>query len=174
VRPGRSAETDDHENQRVHNQFRIALRALGTSLLVATALAAAPAHAQSEAAPAPTEAKRPAFRLGAHAELDLGILFVMQQGAGFAGGAVWGPFRAGLSYATFLSNPSLGGVPKGFSMRANYIVGINVSYFIAQTTDEGLYVQAMFHIKQQGITNDNTGDHKNLNSLATGLELGYV
>lgn len=32
----------------------------------------------------------------------------------------------------------------------------------------------LFHIKQQGVTNDNTGDHRNLNSLATGLELGYV
>jgi hypothetical protein len=32
----------------------------------------------------------------------------------------------------------------------------------------------MFHIKQQGVTNDGTGDHKDLNSLATGLELGYL
>lgn len=32
----------------------------------------------------------------------------------------------------------------------------------------------MFHIKQQGVTNVATGDHKDLNSLAAGLELGYV
>jgi hypothetical protein len=59
-------------------------------------------------------------------------------------------------------------------LRANYIVGFNVSYFIGRSTDEGFYVQAMFHIKQQGVTNEATGDHRDLNSLATGLELGYV
>lgn len=117
---------------------------------------------------------RPGYRLGAHAQLDLGILFAMRQGAAFSGGVVWGPFRAGLSYATFLSNSAFGGTPKGFDLRANYIVGVNASYFIAQRTDEGLYVQAMFHIKQQGVTNKGTGDHKDLDSLAAGLELGYV
>jgi hypothetical protein len=114
------------------------------------------------------------YRLGAHAELDLGTLIALRQAAAFSGGVVWGPFRAGMSYATFLSNSSFGGTPDGFTMRANYIVGINASYFIAQSTDDGLYVQAMFHIKQQGVTNDATGDHKDLNSLAAGLELGYV
>ena len=59
-------------------------------------------------------------------------------------------------------------------MRANYIVGINASYFIGQRTDKGFYVQAMFHIKQQGVTNDATGDHRDLNALASGIELGYV
>ena len=114
------------------------------------------------------------YRLGAHAEIDLGTLLVLKQGAAFAGGVVWGPFRAGLSYATFLSNGSFGGTPEGFTMRANYIVGFNAAYFIGQSTDKGLYLQAMFHIKQQGVTNDATGDHKDLNSLAAGFELGYV
>lgn len=114
------------------------------------------------------------YHLGAHAELDVGILLAMKQGAAFAGGVVWGPFRAGLSYATFLSNPKFGGTPDGFTMRANYIVGLNASYFVGRRTDEGLYVQAMFHIKQQGITNGATGAHKDLDSLATGIELGYV
>jgi hypothetical protein len=99
---------------------------------------------------------------------------VMKQSAGISGGVVWGPFRAGMSYATFLSNNAFGGVPEGFSMRVNHIVGFNASYFIGRRTDDGLYVQAMFHIKQQGVTNQATGDHKDLDSLAAGLELGYV
>jgi hypothetical protein len=45
---------------------------------------------------------------------------------------------------------------------------------IGQSTDEGFYVQGMVHIKQQGVTNEDTGDHVNLSSLAVGLELGYV
>jgi hypothetical protein len=133
-------------------------------------LAAAAAKVQAQE----PEPRKEGYRLGAYAALDVGILAVMKQGAAFAGGAVWGPFRAGLSYATFLSNESFGGTPKGFSLRANYILGLNVSYFIAQQTDEGLYVQAMLHIKQQGVTNLGTGDHKDLNSIASGLELGYV
>ena len=32
----------------------------------------------------------------------------------------------------------------------------------------------MFHIKQQGVTNEATGDHRDLDSLAAGLEVGYV
>lgn len=114
------------------------------------------------------------YHLGAHAEVDLGILAALRQGTAIAGGVVWGPFRAGLSYASFLSNDDFGGTPEGFSLRANYIIGINASYFIARATDDGLYVQAMFHIKQQGVTNDATGDHEDLDSLAAGLELGYV
>ncbi len=124
--------------------------------------------------PAPAVAKKDAWRLGAHAELDVGTLIALRQGAAFAAGAVYGPFRAGMSYATFLSNNSFGGTPDGFSLRANYIVGFNASYFIGRSTDDGLYVQAMFHIKQHGVTNEATGDHKDLNSLAAGLELGYV
>ena len=112
--------------------------------------------------------------LGAHAELDLGTLIALKQGAAFSGGVVYGPFRAGMSYATFLSNGSFGGTPDGFTMRVNYIVGFNAAYFIGRHTDEGLYVQAMLHIKQQGVTNDATGDHVDLDSVATGLELGYV
>lgn len=113
-------------------------------------------------------------KLGAHFELDLGVLIFLRQSAAFAGGVVYGPFRAGLSYATFLSNSSFGGAPDGFTLRANYIVGLNASYFIARSTDDGFYVQAMFHVKQQGVTNVDTGDHEDLNSLAAGLELGYV
>lgn len=155
---------------------------LAVSILSGLPLRAAPvgAQAQSEtpppssAAATPTRATDSGYHLGAHADLDLGILFTMKQGAAFSGGVVYGPFRAGLSYATFLSNSAFGGTPEGFSLRANYIIGINASYFVAQQTDEGLYVQAMFHIKQQGVTNLSTGDHKNLGSLAAGLELGYV
>ena len=147
-----------------------AFRYFRSSLLVALIwLAARPAHA--EQAPA---APDKAFPWGAHAELDLGVLLALKQGAAFGGGVVYGPFRAGMSYATFLSNSSFGGVPKGFSLRANYIVGFNASYFIGRSTDDGLYVQAMLHIKQQGVTNLDTGDHKDLNSVAGGLELGYV
>lgn len=32
----------------------------------------------------------------------------------------------------------------------------------------------MFHIKQQGVTNNENGAHGDLDSLAAGLELGYV
>lgn len=113
-------------------------------------------------------------RLGAYAELDLGLMIVMRQSAALAGGVVVGPFRAGLSYATFLSNSTFGGVPDGFQLRVNHLIGINAAYFILADTDEGLYAQAMFHIKQQGVTNEATGDHRDLNSLATGIELGYV
>jgi hypothetical protein len=159
--------------------------ALGAALLTAT-FAAPSALAESTTAPAAEhttpsaslppnlELKKPEYHLGAHAELDLGTLFALRQGAAFAGGVVWGPFRAGMSYATFLSNSTFGGTPEGFTMRANYIVGFNASYFIGKSTDEGLYVQAMFHIKQQGVTNNDNGAHKDLNSLASGLELGYV
>jgi hypothetical protein len=112
--------------------------------------------------------------VGAYAELDAGILIFLRQGVGIAGGAKLGPFRAGVSYATFLSNPSLGGVPDGFDLRVNYLVGFNAAYFIGQKTDKGFYVQAMLHIKQQGVTNQTDGAHVDLNSVATGLELGYV
>jgi len=159
---------------------------LGASALASTLSLAAPASAQAGEASAPKDMPTPVaeplatdqaakpYRLGAHAELDVGALAFLRQGAAFAGGAVWGPFRAGMSYATFLSNKSFGGTPDGFTMRANYIVGFNISYFIARSTDDGFYVQSMFHIKQQGVSNDATGDHKDLNSLAAGLELGYV
>src|SRR5262249_4681221 len=120
------------------------------------------------------ETARPDYHLGAHVEVDAGLMAVMKQSAGLAGGVVWGPFRAGLSYATFLSNSAFGGTPEGFALRVNYVVGVNASYFIGQSTDKGLYVQAMFHVKQQGVTNEATGDHKNLDSLAAGFELGYV
>jgi hypothetical protein len=116
----------------------------------------------------------PASRWGAYADIDAGLMIVMRQSAGLSGGVVWGPFRAGLSYATFLSNSDFGGVPEGFSMRVNHIIGLNASYFIAKHTDEGFYVQGVFHIKQQGITNEANGAHRDLDSLAAGLELGYV
>lgn len=172
------------------------------AVAIATLLSAMPAQAQAEAppaetspamapttpavvsttpktaiapvAPVATESKKPGFRLGAHAELDVGVLFALRQGAAFAGGAVYGPFRAGMSYATFLSNESFGGTPKGFDLRANYIIGINASYFIGRSTDEGFYLQAMLHIKQQGVTNIENGAHKDLSSIAAGLELGFV
>jgi hypothetical protein len=153
---------------------------MSSAKLSAALLAALIAAAPAAAAAAPTEpapslsAPAPKYRLGAHAEIDAGVLIALRQGAAFAGGVVWGPFRAGLSYATFLSNASFGGTPEGFSLRANYIIGINASYFIGQSADSGLYVQAMFHIKQQGVTNEATGDHADLDSLASGLELGYV
>lgn len=155
---------------------------LATALAVITA-GAAPAHAADAApvpAPAPagtveTRAPAPAaYHLGAHAEVDVGLMAVMKQSAGIAGGLVYGPFRAGLSYATFLSNASFGGTPAGFDMRVNYIIGFNASYFIARRSDDGLYVQAMVHLKQQGVTNQATGDHRDLDSVAAGLELGYV
>jgi hypothetical protein len=143
-----------------------------TLAILLTCLPLKDAHAESAAVAPPAASS--GYRLGAHAEIDLGTLIALKQGAGFAAGAVFGPFRAGLSYATFLSNKSFGGTPDGFTMRANYILGINASYFIAQDTDEGFYVQAMFHIKQQGVTNNATGAHKDLNSLAAGLEVGYL
>jgi hypothetical protein len=145
-------------------------------LIVLSALSSLPALGDTveEATIVQTDASAPARRFGAYADLDAGLMVVMKQAAGLSGGVVLGPFRAGLSYATFLSNSAFGGVPDGFSMRANYIIGINVAYFIAKHTDEGLYVQAMFHIKQQGITNETTGAHRDLDSLAAGLELGYV
>jgi hypothetical protein len=140
-------------------------------LASSTALAQTPtpttAHAAEAAAPAP-------YRLGAYAEADAGLMLVMKQAAGLQAGVVWGPFRAGLSYTTFLSNAAFGGVPEGFSMRVNYIVGFNAAYFIGRRSDDGLYAQAMFHVKQQGVTNEATGDHRDLDSLAAGLELGYL
>ena|GEM_PF-7072484 len=36
------------------------------------------------------------YRLGAHAEIDLGILAFLKQGTAIAGGVTYGPFRAGL------------------------------------------------------------------------------
>lgn len=157
--------------------------------------APAPEPAPSSAAPAPisitqtdgtaaplpsvtlgttTPGERPRWKWGAHAELDLGTLFFLRQGAAFAGGVVHGPFRAGMSYATFLSNSTFGGTPDGFTMRVNHIIGFNLAYFIAQKEDKGFYVQGMFHIKQQGVTNDANGAHEDLNSLAAGIEVGYV
>ena len=164
---------------------RLAGLVFSVSAALSTLLAAGPARADSmgvttpEDAPGAAPATAPAaapkqYRLGAHAEVDLGLMLAFRQSGAFAAGVVYGPFRAGLSYATFLSNSTFGGAPDGFTLRANYIYGLNVSYFIGQSTDEGLYVQGMLHIKQQGITNDATGDHKDLNSVATGLELGYV
>lgn len=139
-----------------------------------------PAAAALAAPLPPTAAQSPAavtaqqHRLGAHAEVDVGILAFLRQGTAIAGGVTYGPFRAGLSYATFLSNPSLGGVPDGFDLRVNYLLGLNVAYFIGQDSDRGLYVQGMFHIKQQGVTNKATGAHVDLDALAAGVELGYV
>jgi hypothetical protein len=146
----------------------------GSAVAQTAPVASATPAVEAPTAAAPAPAKPGAYRWGAHAELDVGALLALKQGAAFAGGVVYGPFRAGMSYATFLSNKSFGGAPDGFSLRANYIVGFNASYFIAQKTDEGLYVQAQFHIKQQGVTNLDNGAHKDLNSLAAGLELGYV
>lgn len=166
-------------SRNIHACFAAA--SLAASLLFAGAAVAQTAPSSSAApqpeaaraaSPAPVESD--AYRWGAHAELDVGALLALKQGAAFAGGVVYGPFRAGMSYATFLSNKSFGGAPDGFSLRANYIVGFNASYFIAQRTDEGLYVQAQLHIKQQGVTNLDNGAHRDLNSLAAGLELGYV
>lgn len=152
---------------------------LTAALALATLAVAAPARAEGPAAPSPTAvATAPAptapYHLGAHFEVDAGLMIALRQAAGFSGGVVYGPFRAGLSYATFKSNAKFGGTPDGFDMRVNYIIGINASYFIGRRTDEGFYVQGMFHIKQQGVDNKETGDHRDLNSLAAGLELGYV
>lgn len=146
---------------------------LALILLPSLALAEAPAPADAVDPVAPV-ASVDGYHLGAHADLDVGVLVALRQGASFGGGVTYGPFRAGLSYATFLSNASLGGVPDGFDLRVNYLIGINAAYFIGQKTDRGLYVQAMFHIKQQGVTNRDSGAHVDLDSLAAGLELGYV
>ncbi len=98
----------------------------------AAAAPAAPAEAAPEPPPAPTaEPATKPDRLGAYFELDVGVLIALRQSAAFAGGAVYGPFLLGLSYATFLSNPSLGGVPDGFTLRANDIGGLNAGYVIA-------------------------------------------
>jgi hypothetical protein len=147
------------------------LSQLASGVALASLFLASPALAD---APPALATERPAYHLGAHAEVDAGLMIAMRQSAGLSGGVVWGPFRAGLSYATFLSNAAFGGTPEGFDLRVNHLVGINASYFIGRSTDDGLYVQAMFHIKQQGVTNRATGDHKDLDSLAAGLELGYV
>lgn len=141
--------------------------------LTAVSLCGAPEAHAAEPAPTPPKAET-GYHLGAHAELDLGVLIALEQGAAIAGGVVYGPFRAGMSYATFLSNSSFGGAPEGFSLRANYIVGFNASYFVARKSDDGFYVQGMFHIKQQGVTNLDNGAHRDLDSLAAGVELGYV
>ena len=147
-----------------------------TTLAICVLTAASAAFAADPPMPTPTlELREPSrYKLGAHFEVDLGLMAIMPQSAGLAGGVVWGPFRAGLSYATFKSNSSFGGTPEGFTLRVNYIIGINASYFIGRSTDDGFYVQGMFHIKQQGVTNNATGDGRDLDSLATGLELGYV
>jgi hypothetical protein len=143
---------------------------LTLSLLTLSTVAAAETPAVTTTA-APAE---DGYHLGAHAEIDLGILAFLRQGTAIAGGVTYGPFRAGASYASFLSNGPLGGVPEGFDLRVNYVLGINAAYFIGQKTDRGLYVQGMFHIKEQGVTNQATGTHVDLDSLAVGLELGYV
>jgi hypothetical protein len=149
-----------------------------SAFLFLSSLLALPASATAAeptaVVPAPAPAPAGGYRLGAHAEVDLGILAFLKQGTAIAGGVTYGPFRAGLSYASFLSNASLGGVPEGFDLRVNYVIGINAAYFIAQNTNRGLYLQAMFHIKEQGVTNKATGAHVDLDSLALGLELGYV
>lgn len=149
--------------------------ALVGAAAISTLTAASSAFAETQTPAATLELRKPtSYRLGAHFEADLGLMAVMRQSAGLAGGVVWGPFRAGLSYTTFLSNSAFGGTPEGFSLRVNHIYGINVAYFIGQTTDDGLYLQGMFNIKQQGVTNEATGDHKDLDSLAAGFELGYL
>lgn len=144
-----------------------------TKLLTAAILLSLSAAAQADSTPTVT-AQAEAPHLGAYASLDVGVLAALDQGASFGGGVVYGPFRAGLNYTTFLSNASLGGVPDGFDLRVNYLVGANVAYFIGQKTDKGLYVQGMLHVKQQGVTNQDTGDHVDLDSVAVGVELGYV
>jgi hypothetical protein len=149
--------------------------ALGVLGLASTVRAEVPVAATGTSVSSNTapSAKAP-YHLGAHFEVDAGLMIALKQAAGFSGGVVYGPFRAGLSYATFQSNGKFGGVPDGFNMRVNYLIGINASYFIGRRTDEGFYVQGMFHIKQQGVDNKETGDHVDLSSLAAGLELGYV
>lgn len=153
---------------------RILVPCLFGTLVTVSEAAAAPAEAGTPCPPSSAETATDEFRLGAYAEVDLGILVFLKQGTAIAGGVKYGPFRAGLSYASFLSNPSLGGVPEGFDLRVNYLIGLNFAYFIAQSTDTGFYVQPMFHIKQQGVTEKATGAHVDLNSLALGAELGFV
>jgi hypothetical protein len=149
--------------------------ALAISVLTTASSAVAADTVTPTTLPPTVEFQKPkSYKLGAHFEADLGLMVVMRQSAGLAGGVVWGPFRAGLSYTTFLSNSAFGGTPEGFSLRVNHIIGINAAYFIGRSTDDGLYLQAMFHIKQQGVTNQATGDHKDLDSLAAGFELGYL
>jgi hypothetical protein len=162
---------------RILRTIRLTLvSAFAISVLTAAPAALAADSPTPTPTPTPTlELREPSrHKLGAHFEVDLGLMAIMPQSAGLAGGVVWGPFRAGISYATFKSNSSFGGTPEGFMLRVNYIIGINASYFIGRSTDDGFYVQGMFHIKQQGVTNNATGDSKDLDSLATGLELGYV
>lgn len=162
-------------NHASRNLFLVpALLTLSTSLVAAAPSVEAPATPAEPDATALSEVARDGYHLGAHAEVDLGILAFLRQGTAIAAGVTYGPFRAGLSYASFLSNPSLGGVPDGFDLRVNHLVGINAAYFIGQDTDTGPYVQAMFHIKEQGLTNQATGARVDLDSLALGLELGYV
>lgn len=135
------------------NRTFTAARILPFLCAFATLIALAePAAATGADKPEPTgtgaaEAER--YRLGAHAEVDVGILAFLKQGTAIAGGATYGPFRAGLSYASFLSNASLGGVPEGFDLRVNYVIGINAAYFIAQNTDRGFYVQPMLRRKRR-------------------------
>ncbi|WP_224372863.1 hypothetical protein [Hyalangium versicolor] len=150
--------------------LRALLFAVSLSLWASTAQAEPAESVAAETSPPAHDG----FRFGAYAEVDLGVLAFLRQGTAIAGGVTYGPFRAGLSYASFLSNPSLGGVPEGFDLRVNSLLGINASYFIAQSTDRGFYLQAMFHIKEQGVTNQESGAHVDLHSLALGLELGYV
>jgi hypothetical protein len=106
-----------------------AVSAAASTLVPALALlASAPVHAEAPALASEATAAaapEPAYRLGAYADVDAGLMVALKQSAGLSGGAVWGPFRAGLSYATFLSNGAFGGVPDGFSMRVNYIIGFN-------------------------------------------------
>jgi hypothetical protein len=166
-----------------HTTLRAAFLPPVLLVLSTTAAAADTGWAPPVSAPDPlatasneplTEPLTDSYQLGAHAEVDLGILAFLRQGTAIAGGVTYGPFRAGLSYASFLSNPSLGGVPDGFDLRVNHLIGINAAYFIGQDTDRGLYLQAMFHIKEQGVTNTANGAHVDLDSLALGAELGYV
>lgn len=166
-----------HRSHRVSRALRPRrlVAAVGVCAVTALTLAASARAAEAPRTPPTVQHSEPAPRhLGAHFELDLGLMAVMRQSAGLAGGVVWGPFRAGLGYTTFLSNAALGGTPDGFTLRVNHLIAVNAAYFIGQSTDDGLYLQGMFHIKQQGVTNKATGDHEDLDSLAAGLELGYV
>lgn len=171
----RSAAAHEHEgmtNLTVRSMFVLNILVA----LTATVAGAQPVAATAAATASAPEAEEEGYRLGAYAEVDVGILAFLKQGTAIAGGVTYGPFRAGLSYASFLSNPSLGGVPGGFNLRVNYLLGINAAYFIGlgQSADSGLYVQTMLHIKQQGVTNKASGAHVDLDSVALGLELGYV
>lgn len=136
-------------------------------------LAATTADAGSDR-PVDEDMKLLGLRLGAHFEVDAGILVVMRQGTAILGGATLGPWRVSLGYASFLSNSAFGGTPAGFTMRVNSIVSVNAAYFLFGRTHDGPYVQAMLHVKEQGITDDASGDHVDLDSLASGLELGWA